>query len=167
MRADRLAVPLLLLVALAGCTPADPVETPSASPTVPPPDTLPPESEGPGCEDIIPASLVDTFTGVRWTAEPEPWMLGGAELADAILCTWTDPADEDSEAAVFAYAAPSSDGFADARTELESAGWAFEPGDQGEYASSSSEGGVYLFHEDGSLRFADSHEQVDLITPPD
>jgi hypothetical protein len=160
----------------AGSTP-DAVKTPEPVATSPDPEPSPTESRAPAgdptCETIIPASTVEDFDSVGWTARAEPFRIGEIELDGGVQCIWGDFTTATDHVQIYGWAPISADQAVDAQDALEAQGWKAEETAEGTFVTESADttvatddqgyGLTYLFG-DGWVKYADTKQGLLLVT---
>ncbi|SFS07311.1 hypothetical protein SAMN04487846_2220 [Microbacterium sp. cf046] len=171
-----------LLVAT-GCTGApgtpDGPETPTPVATSPQPTpevTQSAEPAGdPTCETIIPASTVEDFESVGWTARAESFRIGATEIAGGVQCIWGDFSTATDHVQIYGWAPISAEDAADAQAQLVAMGWRKEDVSAGVIVTESADttvatdadgyGLTYLFG-DGWVKYADTKQGLLLVVWP-
>ncbi|MCK6065689.1 MULTISPECIES: hypothetical protein [Microbacterium] len=189
MRIPRLVTSLAIavpLVLLAGCANET---TPETTPTTPAPPTAVPTSPAPTpsgdgsgtdpseptCETIVPAGVVDEFQKVGWSAQPQPFRIGGIEIPGGIQCTWGDYSVATDHVQIFGWAPIEDAQIERAQSELIGSGWRREEGEDGFYVTESADTviapdengyGFTYFFSDTWVTMADTKQGLVLVEWP-
>lgn len=189
-RPAALAAAVVALLLLAGCGAAGEPEgqtTPTPLPTAESPDpdaTVAPAEGGEDeaepmvmtCETLVPQAVVDNFASVGWSAQEEPFRVGGTEIEGGLLCTWADfESETNGELQFFGWAPIPPNQAESVQDNLLSQGWIREDGADGVFITESADtviapdddgyGVTYLFG-DGWVEIADTKQGLLLITSP-
>lgn len=151
--------------------PSSPSPTPDATSD---PDTAGADAD-PQCDTIIPASLVNQFKGLGWSANAEPFRINGVPIEGGLQCTWGDLTVASDHVQIFGWAPITAETADTSRTELLASGWRREDGPEGIYITESAStaittdgqgyGLTYLFG-DGWVKYADTKQGLLLVTWP-
>lgn len=146
--------------------------TPSAAPE---PDSTSQPAADPTCTTIISATTVGDFEELGWSHREEPFLIASTELPDGIQCSWADFAVPGGPVQVFGWAPVDEADAKGSQSELLTAGWLRENGDEGVYVTEDPEmalvtdgdgyGMTYLFG-DGWVTLADTKQSLLLIERP-
>ena len=127
----------------------------------------------PTCETIIPASTVEDFDSVGWTARAEPFRIGEIEVDGGVQCIWGDFTTATDHVQIYGWAPISADQAVDAQDALEAQGWKVEETGEGTFVTESADttvatddqgyGLTYLFG-DGWVKYADTKQGLLLVT---
>jgi hypothetical protein len=169
---------LLAASACAGPAPeAAAPQTPTPLATSPTPTPSPTQSEepvgDPTCETIIPATTVEDFESVGWTARSETFRIGEVEIPEGVQCVWGDFTTATDHVQIYGWAPISADEAVDAQNALVAQGWRREETPEGLIVTESAEttvatddqgyGLTYLFG-DGWVKYADTKQGLLLVT---
>ncbi|QEW03468.1 hypothetical protein [Microbacterium lushaniae] len=189
MRIPRLVTSLAIavpLVLLAGCANEN---TPQTTPTTPgPPTSVPtspaptPSGDGadvdptePTCETIVPAGVVAEFEKVGWSAQAQPFRIGGIEIPGGIQCTWGDYSVATDHVQIYGWAPIEDAQIQRAQSELIGSGWRREEGEGGFYVTESTDTviapdengyGFTYFFSDAWVTMADTKQGLVLVEWP-
>ena len=147
-------------------------ESPTVAPSTPASEQ---PSADPTCETIIPASTVDDFAELGWTANATSFRAGSIELDGGVQCTWGDFDIATDHVQLFGWAPIDQATTDEAVDELLAAGWRREETEVGVYVTESSEtaiatdadgyGLTYLFTA-GAVKMADTKQGLLLVEWP-
>jgi hypothetical protein len=153
-------------------TPTPNATSPSPTPLVSPTETAAAE---PTCETIIPASIIEEFEGVGWTARAEQFRVGDITIEQGIQCVWGDFTVATDNVQIYGWAPISEADARDAQDQLVAMGWRRESTADGEIVTESADttvatddegyGLTYLFG-DGWVKHADTKQGLLLVVWP-